>query len=283
MRSLLTALLLFLVVPSCLVAQKSEADLRARLIQKPLYLRGQWRGDKLAFDGLGHLTGTSAPVTFTLAGVDIQFVKLTAKELVLNGQRVGLEFNQDMPVRVDLGVRNGWGGADPEKMIIRIQTPADGDFTAALDAIFADKLADLVPQLPPYWRTFAQRNFLPQGTSAASMGDSAQVAKAGPGQPAGMVKPFRAGGSVSSPRLLTKVDPSFDEAARALKYSGIVLVNLIVDTKGMPANVHILHPVGLGLDEMAINAVSQYTFAPAIENGSPVAVELNVEVNFQIF
>jgi TonB family protein len=65
-------------------------------------------------------------------------------------------------------------------------------------------------------------------------------------------------------------------------FSGIVLVNLIVDTNGLPRNVHVLRGVGMGLDETAVAAVKQYTFQPAMENGKPVPVELNVEVNFQI-
>ena len=36
-------------------------------------------------------------------------------------------------------------------------------------------------------------------------------------------------------------------------------------------------------DEKALEAVRQYKFKPAMENGKPVLVELNVEVNFQIF
>ena len=51
----------------------------------------------------------------------------------------------------------------------------------------------------------------------------------------------------------------------------------------MPQNVHVLHGVGMGLDEKAVEAVKQYRFKPAKENGKPVAVEMNVEVNFQIF
>jgi protein TonB len=39
----------------------------------------------------------------------------------------------------------------------------------------------------------------------------------------------------------------------------------------------------MGLDEKALEAVRQYKFKPAMENGKPVLVELNVEVNFQIF
>jgi len=39
----------------------------------------------------------------------------------------------------------------------------------------------------------------------------------------------------------------------------------------------------MGLDEKAMEAVRQYRFKPARENGKPVAVYLNVEVNFEIF
>lgn len=91
------------------------------------------------------------------------------------------------------------------------------------------------------------------------------------------------GGGVSSPELIYKVDPEFSEEARKAKFMGIVLVNLIVDQNGMPQNVHVLRGVGMGLDEQAVKAVQQYRFKPAKENGKPVAVELNVEVNFQIF
>jgi TonB family protein len=92
----------------------------------------------------------------------------------------------------------------------------------------------------------------------------------------------RIGNGVSVPQLLTHVDPKFSEQARAAKFSGVVLVTLIVDTNGLPQNVHVLRGVGMGLDEVAMDAVKQYSFRPAMENGKPVAVQLNVEVNFQI-
>jgi protein TonB len=93
----------------------------------------------------------------------------------------------------------------------------------------------------------------------------------------------RIGGGVSQPELTYKVDPEFSEEARKAKFMGIVLVNLIVDANGNPQNVHVLRGVGMGLDEKAVEAVKQYRFKPAREAGKPVAVELNVEVNFQIF
>ena len=91
------------------------------------------------------------------------------------------------------------------------------------------------------------------------------------------------GGGVSSPELIFKVDPEFSEEARKAKFMGIVLVNLIVDQNGNPQNVHVLRGVGMGLDQKAVEAVKQYKFRPAKEGGKPVAVELNVQVDFQIF
>ena len=91
------------------------------------------------------------------------------------------------------------------------------------------------------------------------------------------------GGGVSSPVVIFQVDPEFSEEARRAKFMGVVLVNLVVDPQGRPQNVHVLRGVGMGLDGKAVDAVKQYKFKPAMENGKPVAVELNVEVNFQIF
>jgi protein TonB len=95
--------------------------------------------------------------------------------------------------------------------------------------------------------------------------------------------PRRIGGGVSAPILIFSVEPEFSEEARKAKVAGNVLVNLWVDTNGNPSHVHVIRGVGMGLDEKAVEAVKQYKFKPAMENGKPVLVELNVEVNFQIF
>jgi periplasmic protein TonB len=95
--------------------------------------------------------------------------------------------------------------------------------------------------------------------------------------------PKRIGGGVSAPVLIFSVEPEFSEEARKAKVAGNVLVNLWVDVNGNPSHVHVIRGVGMGLDEKAAEAVRQYKFKPALENGKPVLVELNVEVNFQIF
>jgi protein TonB len=91
------------------------------------------------------------------------------------------------------------------------------------------------------------------------------------------------GGSVKPPTVTFQPDPEFSEEARKAKFSGNVQVYLIVDEKGMPTHVRVVRGVGMGLDEKAVEAVRQYKFKPATKDGKPVAVDMYVEVNFQIF
>jgi protein TonB len=91
------------------------------------------------------------------------------------------------------------------------------------------------------------------------------------------------GGSVLAPRVLVAVDPEFSEEARKAKFSGDVQVYLWVDEYGNPSHVRVVRGVGMGLDEKAVEAVRQYKFKPATQNGKPVKVDLYISVNFEIF
>ncbi|MDE1155721.1 MAG: energy transducer TonB [Acidobacteriaceae bacterium] len=61
------------------------------------------------------------------------------------------------------------------------------------------------------------------------------------------------------------------------------MVYLVVDEHGNPTHVRVVRDIGMGLGQKAVEAVRQYKFKPALENGKPVPVEMTVEVNFQIF
>jgi protein TonB len=91
------------------------------------------------------------------------------------------------------------------------------------------------------------------------------------------------GGGVSAPILVYGFEPEFSEEARKAKAAGNVLVNLWVDEKGNTAHVRVIRGIGMGLDEKAVAAVKLYRFKPAMENGKPVTVEMNIEVTFHIF
>ena len=94
---------------------------------------------------------------------------------------------------------------------------------------------------------------------------------------------FRVGGGVSAPRALQTPDPEYSEEARKAKYQGTVVLWLIVDQSGHPQNVRVARSLGMGLDQKAIEAVRQWKFEPAMKDGHPVSVQINVEVNFRLY
>lgn len=94
---------------------------------------------------------------------------------------------------------------------------------------------------------------------------------------------FRVGGGVSAPKAIFAPDPEYSEEARKAKYQGVCVLSLIVGPDGKPRDIHIARSLGLGLDEKAIQAVNQWKFDPAQKDGKPVAVAINVEVQFRLY
>jgi len=45
----------------------------------------------------------------------------------------------------------------------------------------------------------------------------------------------------------------------------------------------VARPLGMGLDEKAIEAVRTWRFEPAKKDGQPVPVQMNVEVSFRLY
>jgi len=94
---------------------------------------------------------------------------------------------------------------------------------------------------------------------------------------------YHVGGGVSPPTLVYDPEPEYSDEARRAKYTGIVVVSLIVDAQGLPQRIHVARALGMGLDEKAVEAVRQYNFKPAMYQGKPVPCDISVEVNFQIY
>lgn len=105
----------------------------------------------------------------------------------------------------------------------------------------------------------------------------------GPGEGGGMGGGvFRVGGGVTAPALIFKVEPEYSEEARKAKYQGTVLLYVQVDPSGKATNIRVLHSLGLGLDEKAMEAVKKWKFRPGQRDGKPVTVEAQIEVNFRL-
>jgi protein TonB len=105
----------------------------------------------------------------------------------------------------------------------------------------------------------------------------------GPGSGGGMGGgAFKIGNGVSQPQLLYKVEPEYSEEARKAKFQGAVVLQIIVDEKGLPRDIKIIRPLGLGLDQKAIEAVEKWKFSPGKKDGKAVPVIAQIEVNFRL-
>jgi TonB family protein len=93
---------------------------------------------------------------------------------------------------------------------------------------------------------------------------------------------YRIGGGVSAPTVIHKVEPEYSEEARQRKFQGTVILFIVVDAEGKPRDLRVIRPLGLGLDQKAIEAVEKWKFKPGMKDGKPVAVQATIEVNFRL-
>lgn len=93
--------------------------------------------------------------------------------------------------------------------------------------------------------------------------------------------PFRSG--VTAPRATYDPEPEYSEEARKIKLQGVVVLSLVIDPQGQPRTVRVARSLGMGLDEKAIEAVKKWRFTPGTKDGMPVAMQVNVEVNFRLY
>jgi TonB family protein len=105
---------------------------------------------------------------------------------------------------------------------------------------------------------------------------------AGSGTRDGETGIFGVGNGVSRPEVISKADPEYSEEARKAKYSGSVILSIVVNTDGRAANIKVVKSLGMGLDEKAIEAVRRWLFRPGMNNGVPVRVRAQIEINFRL-
>ena len=60
-------------------------------------------------------------------------------------------------------------------------------------------------------------------------------------------------------------------------------IGVIQGMQHLPATFTPGPRLGMGLDEKAIEAVRNWKFEPAMKDGKPVAVQINVEVSFRLY
>lgn len=168
----------------------------------------------------------------------------------------------------------------PATAIPKPVLPTPPTITAPAPQITADNYGDPLSKTLPFSGGPGSTGF---GTGSGGGIGSGKGNGFGPGEGGGTGGGvYHAGGDVSMPQLVLKVEPEYSEEARKAKYSGTVLLSIVVDEHGLPRDIRVIRPVGLGLDEKAIEAVSKWRFRPGLKGGRAVAVQANIEVSFRL-
>lgn len=94
--------------------------------------------------------------------------------------------------------------------------------------------------------------------------------------------PYRPGSGIQPPRLLKEVRADYTEDARVRGVTGEVVLEIVVRRDGSVGDVRILQGLAGGLNDRAVQAVRQWRFAPAVRQGVPVDVIVEVAVEFRL-
>jgi TonB family protein len=119
---------------------------------------------------------------------------------------------------------------------------------------------------------------------AAAMDARSREAQAGSHQakPAVANGVYRVGQGIAPPSLLYKTEPQYTEEARSGKIQGTTLLAVEIGPDGVARNITVARSLEPGLDQKAIDAVTQWQFKPGTKDGVPVTVAATIEVNFRL-
>ncbi len=61
-----------------------------------------------------------------------------------------------------------------------------------------------------------------------------------------------------------------------------MFLTITVTAEGKADNIEVVKSLDPGLDQKAVEAISQWTFQPGTKDGKAVAVLANIEINFRL-
>lgn len=87
---------------------------------------------------------------------------------------------------------------------------------------------------------------------------------------------------ITPPRLTEVASPDYTAEAKKKKIEGTVTLAIVVNKKGDVVDAKVVKGIGYGLDENAIIAVKEWKYKPAEKDGEPVAVKMEVTMDFYL-
>jgi TonB family protein len=92
---------------------------------------------------------------------------------------------------------------------------------------------------------------------------------------------YAAGSGVTPPRVTYSPDPQYSKEARKAHLRGTVGLAVVVGPDGRPMNIKVTQTLGKGLDEKAVEAVSNWKFEAGTKDGVPVPVRISIQCEFR--
>lgn len=251
---------------------------------KILTLRHLYSGERLHLYGDGTLVDDAPAGTWVSdAKIEVRDASQNGSVLTIKARRIYLVYDAKrqefvdaltlIPINPDKQEKEVEKALKRRQVELRIEMPPNPDpkeIPETLHSVFLAPEEPIGSFAPAYYRDFFAKR---EGRSKP------------PDLPAGVFRLASVGtktGDITPPHLITRTDPEYSDIARQLKCQGTAELSLVVDASGSVQNVQVTQPLGAGLDEKAIAAVSQWKFDPAMKDGKPVAVAIAVEVNFRI-
>ena len=94
---------------------------------------------------------------------------------------------------------------------------------------------------------------------------------------------YKSGEVNSRARVLRKPEPAYTEAARNNQVTGTVVLRCVFGADGMVRNLFVVKGLPDGLSERAIEAARKIKFIPAMKDGRPVSMWMQLEYNFNLY
>lgn len=139
-----------------------------------------------------------------------------------------------------------------------------------------EPLRPLDEPLPePVWETESPLDFVLPEPPPAPPAPPAPVAPADD-------EPVELDGSIVPPVKRFAPQPQYTEPARRVRIEGPVILRAVIRKDGTIGDVRVLRSLPLGLTESAVETVATWRYQPATRRGKPVAVFLNLRVDFSL-
>lgn len=301
-----TSILLLCMLASISSASAQETENALKEFEgKVLIFRHPLRDDSLRYDSKGKvLKGGPEESWTTNGGLIIDRIELTPEKISITGRRIFILFGKNGLVLLEFKRLKGRGSPPLSPSIkteISLGQPVNSAEQArtVLSRVFALDTVGLFDSLPDFWRRYLAGHLRYDSSLKQDeefywnyKGEERLIpvqsieptAKSGPADEEAENPLFHVGkdGNVKAPEAKLTPAPAYSEIAQYEKYRGIVVVNIVVASDGHVHNVRLLRALGMGLDEIARDTVQTWRFRPATHNKEPVAVEMNIEVAFDI-